>query len=395
MSLENYTQIKRDLKWAIEQIRCLSRCNPTTPTIEQNNIFRVIRGYYLPSYDESGDIIDKALFTINNTLSFTITDIENYLITLNPKAPSVREGETNTTDKFLVKNLGKNLPTEMYGYGGITLTRDNIEFIATSITIPQDIIDENTQFITIPDLGLLSIEQYLNSSNPPILIQNQNEGSVIFNVGTAPNILQYWFLSDGGLYGAFQLQSVEEDFILLSSEDTPILPTLKVYQNGQTPIENVNEIEIIGATVQEIILGKILISFINASPTVKGIAKLYLNLLASNTDGSVHQKAIVDEFLLYLKKPVERTGYVMAFDRLAIYNDFSIATSASVITNNLVNAQKGIVQKMTIKTSSLNPFPAGWVLLGFVRYTAGALTNVYCEWISGSRVEYWLEKPTS
>lgn len=98
---------------------------------------------------------------------------------------------------------------------------------------------------------------------------------------------------------------------------------------------------------------------------------------------------------LYLTKPVERTGYVMAFDRIAVYNDFSIATSASVITNNLVNAQKGIVQKMTIKTSSLNPFPAGWVLLGFVRYTAGALTNVYCEWISGSRVEYWLEKPTS
>lgn len=94
-------------------------------------------------------------------------------------------------------------------------------------------------------------------------------------------------------------------------------------------------------------------------------------------------------------RAVADTGYVISFDTPKIYNDNLITLSSAVITNNLTGAQKGIVQKMYIKTSAPNPFPAGWVPYGFVRYTASALTVVYAEWAGGSRVEYWLEKPTS
>ena len=215
MGLDNYTQIKKDLKWAIEQIRCMQKAFTIgLQGRDQNNIFRVIKTYYLADIVE-GDTIDRALYTINNSIVLKILEIENYLVVLNPNL-SLGGEYSNITDKFLIKNLGKNMPTENYGLGGIQLTRDNLEFISTSIVSTPDIIDENTQFIIISDLGGLTISQYVNLEDPSLDIQNLNEGSVIFNVGVTPNITQYWFVAEGGLYGLNDLQTIDDNFVYLN-----------------------------------------------------------------------------------------------------------------------------------------------------------------------------------
>jgi len=59
----------------------------------------------------------------------------------------------------------------------------------------------------------------------------------------------------------------------------------------------------------------------DASPTVKGIAKLYENLLASNTDGSVHQSALVTEFA------TKQTNF---------YKDASTSTAVTGTTANTI-----------------------------------------------------------
>ena len=83
------------------------------------------------------------------------------------------------------------------------------------------------------------------------------------------------------------------------------------------------------------------------------------------------------------------TGAVISFATPQIYNSVASPT-ASNITDDLTGAKIGVVQKIYSNKSSAPTFPAGWVKLGSGSYVNSSLNVIYAEWVSGSRVEYWI-----
>lgn len=87
------------------------------------------------------------------------------------------------------------------------------------------------------------------------------------------------------------------------------------------------------------------------------------------------------------------TGDVIAFNVPIIYNDPTVTGSGN-ITDNLTGAKIGYVQKIYHNKATAPTFPAGWVSIGSGTYSDGVLNIIYAEWVSGTRVEYWIVQPT-
>jgi hypothetical protein len=85
------------------------------------------------------------------------------------------------------------------------------------------------------------------------------------------------------------------------------------------------------------------------------------------------------------------TGTVISFTSSLIYNSPSSPATAN-ITDDLTGANIGIIQKIYHNHSSAPTFPAGWVKLGTTVYGLSSLNIIYAEWVSGTRVEYWIAR---
>jgi hypothetical protein len=127
---------------------------------------------------------------------------------------------------------------------------------------------------------------------------------------------------------------------------------------------------------------------VNASASVRGIAKLYTST-GSNTDGSMDQNSVTNELALKAEKTVAATGSVISFAVPQVYNS-PASPSSSNITDDLTSAQIGVVQKIYSNKSTAPTYPAGWVKIGSGSYTTSTLNIIYAEWVSGTRVEYWI-----
>lgn len=87
--------------------------------------------------------------------------------------------------------------------------------------------------------------------------------------------------------------------------------------------------------------------------------------------------------------PGSSSGVVIAFTSSLIYNSPSSPATAS-ITDNLTGAKIGIIQKIYHNHSVAPSVPAGWVKLSSISYLTSNLNIIYAEWVSGTRVEYWI-----
>jgi len=87
------------------------------------------------------------------------------------------------------------------------------------------------------------------------------------------------------------------------------------------------------------------------------------------------------------------TGSVISFVVPQIYNSVA-SPSTSNITDSLTSAKIGIVQKIYHNHTVAPTFPAGWVKMGTATYTTSTLNVIFCEWVSSTRVEYWITKPS-
>ena len=87
------------------------------------------------------------------------------------------------------------------------------------------------------------------------------------------------------------------------------------------------------------------------------------------------------------------TGSVISFASPQVYNTDS-SPSTSDITDSLTGAKIGIVQKIYSNKSVAPTFPAGWVKMGTATYTTSTLNVIFAEWVSGTRIEYWVTKPS-
>lgn len=208
----------------------------------QNNIVKVVDTYYTSLTNTLQDVVNN----VNSDLEIVIKEDEIYIIKAYPAFTLPIEGYIPPINKYIIKNIGKSLPGENYGLNGVPLTIDNLELIYTSVGVADDVISVNTQFIDIIDLGNLSISDYVNQYDPYYEIQNQEEGTVIFNVGTEPNIQQYWFVAQGGEYGLYGDQTSDEDFILLSQDSQSVLNPVSATQIGivnNTPLQELGGVD--------------------------------------------------------------------------------------------------------------------------------------------------------
>jgi hypothetical protein len=85
------------------------------------------------------------------------------------------------------------------------------------------------------------------------------------------------------------------------------------------------------------------------------------------------------------------TGSVISFVNSQIYNSVA-SPSVSNITDDLTGAKIGIVQKIYHNHSVAPTFPAGWIRMGSGDYVTSVLNVIFCEWVSGTRVEYWVNQ---
>lgn len=83
------------------------------------------------------------------------------------------------------------------------------------------------------------------------------------------------------------------------------------------------------------------------------------------------------------------TGTVISFATPQIYNTPSSPATGN-ITDDLTGAKIGVVQKIYHNDGTEPTYPAGWILIGSGTYTTGVLNLIFAEWVSGTRVEYWI-----
>jgi hypothetical protein len=93
-----------------------------------------------------------------------------------------------------------------------------------------------------------------------------------------------------------------------------------------------------------------------------------------------------------LAETVTATGAVIDFTASKVFNSPASPSTAN-ITDNLTGAKIGIVQKIYHNHSVAPTVPAGWVLLGSGTYTISTLNIIFAEWVSSTRVEYWIVQP--
>jgi len=85
----------------------------------------------------------------------------------------------------------------------------------------------------------------------------------------------------------------------------------------------------------------------------------------------------------------QTTGLTISFTSKQIYNTPASPGTGNV-TDDLTGAQLGVVQKIYHNSGTAPTFPAGWVLLGDGIYFTSQLNIIYAEWVTGTRVEYWI-----
>ena len=113
---------------------------------------------------------------------------------------------------------------------------------------------------------------------------------------------------------------------------------------------------------------------------------------ASGTDNGYLTSADWTTFNGKQNETTSTTGSVISFATPQVYNT-PASPSSSNLTDSLTGAKIGVVQKIYSNKSVAPTVPAGWVLIGTGTYTISTLNIIFAEWVSSTRVEYWITKP--
>ena len=111
----------------------------------------------------------------------------------------------------------------------------------------------------------------------------------------------------------------------------------------------------------------------------------------SRYGGHYKPTAILAEDLreAFVYAATQATGTVIDFKAAKVYNQWDSPATGN-ITDDLTNARMGVVQKIYHNSLIAPSTPAGWVLVGEGFYVPGVLNIINAEWVSGTRVEYWI-----
>ena len=290
---------------------------------------------------------------------------------------------------------------ELYKYNGSTFT-----LISSSATNPEYItngtqVDLYTTALTVPTTTLLTTDRlavrvYVNVSGRTITMhtQDSNLSEVIttFTTGiTALNGLtaQVQNFATGTSGTDFNISSV-------TSTHTFNIPTASASKRGALSSADWSTFngkqDTITATSQQ--------TFVNALSASPAPLDTMMVQVTDPADTAV-KKFSWANFKVYLlnyfdtifpRITTSSTGSVITFNVPVIWNT-PASPSASNLTDDLTGAKIGYVQKIYHNKSVAPTVPAGWVLIGTGTYTISTLNIIFAEWVSGTRVEYWITKP--
>jgi hypothetical protein len=116
------------------------------------------------------------------------------------------------------------------------------------------------------------------------------------------------------------------------------------------------------------------------------------NLEAPIKSAGTYTLALTSDLTSLAPLTTSTTGSVISFATPQVYNTFSAPSTAN-LTDDLTGAKIGYVQKIYHNKAVAPTVPAGWVLIGTGTYTTSTLNIIFAEWVSGTRVEYWITKP--
>jgi hypothetical protein len=119
----------------------------------------------------------------------------------------------------------------------------------------------------------------------------------------------------------------------------------------------------------------------NVIPVTGGTWGSITGTLSSQTDLQTALDAKVNS-------SITDTGVLVDFTTSKIFNTPTSPATGN-ITEDLTNAKIGIVQKIYHNHSVAPTFPAGWVKIDG-EYVVSIENIIFAEWISGTRVEYWI-----
>jgi len=116
------------------------------------------------------------------------------------------------------------------------------------------------------------------------------------------------------------------------------------------------------------------------------------NLEAPVKSAGTYTLALTSDLTNLAPSTTATTGSVISFATPQVYNTFDTPSTAD-LTDDLTGAKIGVVQKIYSNKAVAPTVPAGWVLMGTGTYTTSTLNVIFAEWVSGTRVEYWITKP--
>lgn len=184
--------------------------NPLTSEIDQDNIVRN-RRIFLP--------VDNALPVVNAVRNH-INNLDPALV-VNPKDIYFFHTITNNTYYVLAFNaLGKGT----YGAGETQTAFGNYQIISERSLSSESIEeDSTTDTVNLGNIDPLNVSEAVNNINPPITIQNLDEGFTIFKTIESGENKSYLFQGDSGLTGNGEHQTTLDDFLEVS-ESTSLQP---------------------------------------------------------------------------------------------------------------------------------------------------------------------------
>ncbi|RZK79343.1 MAG: hypothetical protein EOO85_03915 [Pedobacter sp.] len=119
--------------------------------------------------------------------------------------------------KYKMMNKGKG----DYGIGALQLTLNDIELVYERVATDTDIIaDPTTDTFSFGTLSGMSISEWLNTANPSIIIQPQDQGYTLFKGVESDFSKSYLWIGAPGLYGSSALQASISDFQIISDTVT-------------------------------------------------------------------------------------------------------------------------------------------------------------------------------
>jgi hypothetical protein len=284
-----------------------------------------------------------------------------------------------TTDQVLAKNSNTDFDVDWKTLAEASIPNNSIEKVKLVEAVRDSLDLADTSVQQVAGKGL-SDENYT-------LLEKQKLAGIEAGAEVNPTSLPPSGNAGGDLTGTYPNPTIGNDKVT----------TAKILDSNVTlaKIENIATAKLLGrhtagnGVVQQVgIDGGLEISGSNLRRAA--LTGIITAAAGSNTTAaSTGLQTAIDNANAALQPATADTGAVIDFVTSKVFNSPASPSTAN-ITDDLTGAKIGTVQKIYHNHSVAPSVPAGWVLLGSGTYQTSELNIIFAEWVSGTRVEYWI-----